>query len=126
VKIKAQYHVNNIMSWVDLQPLRVIEDINAALNDPETNVHGIGPAYNLQGVSHELAYWSELNAFLIGLWGRIKHDTERTEKSRMAVRDFIYEAASAARLNWQATSRVQSSYELIAEDTKISNQRRTS
>ena len=120
MKARSIYHVNNIMQWVDHDPLKVIADINAALTEPEINVHGIGPHYNLVGVSHELAYWSELNSFLIGLWGRMKHDTERTEKSRMAVRDFLYEAAHAARQNWDTTSRVQSSYELLARDAAMS------
>ena len=124
-RIRSTLNVNNVMNMIDMNPNFVINEINDALNDPVFEPHGIGHGYNLQTVSYELGYWAELNAYLVGLWGRVKHDTQRTQQSRMAIRDFLYEAAQAARKNWDCASRVQSSYELIAEDTKISSHRRT-
>lgn len=125
IAIKTVFTVNNIVSYVDSYGPHVIGEINNALNNPEFEPHGIGANYNLVAVSHELGYWAELNAYLIGLWGALKYHTDRNQKERMAVRDFIYEAAQAARKNWDSASRVQSSYELLAEDTRMSNQRKT-
>ena len=119
MKLKTLYSVNNIMAWIDRQPHKVIEDIDAALNNPEYDPHGIGPSYNLRGVSDELAYWTALNAFLIGLWGRVKYDTERTEKGRMAMRDFLEAAAQAARHNYESTSRVLTSYEILSKESQM-------
>ncbi len=113
------YTVNNIMNLVDANPRQVISDINAAVNNPQFQVHGIGPQYNLAGISHELAYWASLNASLIGLWGVLKFTTDRTQKARMAIRDYIYEMAQASRFNYEATSRVLKSYELLNEETKM-------
>ncbi|SRR6266704_1010623 len=113
------YTVNNIIDWIINNPKQVIVDINMAVNCPQIPVHGLGPTYNLVGVSEELAYWSSLNAFLIGLWGVVKFSTERTQKDRMAIRDFIYEMAQASRHNYEATSRVLRSYEILTEETRM-------
>lgn len=118
MNLRDKYTVNNIMWYAGNQPAQVLNDIDSLFSAPELQVHGIGPEYNLIGVSHELAYWSNLNASLEGLAMVVKLNTDRTNKIFMAVRDGLFSMAQAARQNYEATSRVLTSYERLAKDTE--------
>jgi hypothetical protein len=119
---ERRYNVNNIITAADGIPNQLIDDIQALLEEPNHTVVGITPHYNLITISHELAYWANLNAYLTGLWGRLRKDAG-TNKHRIAMRDYLEAAASVSRKTYDAVSRIQSSYELIYQDTRMENRR---
>lgn len=119
MSIRDKYTVNNVMAYIDGgRGLELIGDVDAMVNGAGSQVHGIGPEYNLVSISHELAYWSNLSASLDGLAGVVKFHTERTQKHRMAVRDHLFLMAQACRGKYESTSRVLTSYERLAKDTE--------
>lgn len=114
--------LNNIVEYCDNHPHYVIDYVSYMLNeDPLSIITALHTKDDLLRAQKQLALFSNMNGWLTPLWAKMKHVTDKTQRERIAMRDFLEATAAMARQKWEAVSRNYTIYQGMVEETRMDN-----
>ncbi len=111
--------VNNVIEIADSKPMDIIQGIQKIIDDANYDIptevitrEAIIACQVLQ------SYYANQHAYLIGIWGVLRVFAG-TDKRRIAIRDYLSEAASACKLRYAAASRQLSALSVLQSDMTL-------
>lgn len=112
-------NINNVVSTAKESPDSIIEEVQAILDDGQHEIPTeVVSSENIIRCQQLMAYYVNEHSYLLGLWGALRA-AAKTDRDLIAVRDYLEEAKSAAKLKHEAASRQITAYQEITKDANM-------
>jgi hypothetical protein len=112
---------NNIAEAVDDDPGAVIELIQDIIDNPDYDIPDAEvSSENVIRLMELQSYYTNQYPYLVGLWGSLRYQTERTDNVRVALRDHLEKAVSACSKKYEAASRMLTGIQVVQNESRES------